>query len=101
MKEYSEADIRRFLLDKYREPIESIGLAPEALADDFDFLLSGVIDSFGIFEMISAIEEKFQIKLDMAALDAEQITVFGPLARYVAQQGGLGNISDSRQQVAN
>jgi acyl carrier protein len=55
------------------------------IPDDFDFLLSGVIDSFGILEMISAIEDEFQIKLDLALLDAEDITRIGPLARYIAQ----------------
>jgi acyl carrier protein len=54
------------------------------LPDDFDFLLSGVIDSFGILEMISAIEQEFQIQVDLALLDAEDITRIGPLARYIA-----------------
>jgi acyl carrier protein len=84
MKELTEAGIRRFLMDKYREPIRAIGLIPEDLADDFDFLLNGVIDSFGILEMISAIEQEFQIELDLAALDAEQITIIGPLSQFVA-----------------
>jgi acyl carrier protein len=101
VKALSEAGVRGFLLDKYRGPIVAFGLIPEQLGDDFDFLLSGVIDSFGILEMIGAIEEEFQIELDLAALDAEQITVLGPLARYVAQQGCLRNIPDSRSQVAN
>jgi acyl carrier protein len=87
MKKLSEAGIRQFLLDKYRQPIDAIGLKPEDFADDFDFLLMGVIDSFGIIEMINAIEEEFQIELDLAALDAEQITVLGPLSRYVAEHG--------------
>ena len=87
MKQLSEADIRSFLLDKYREPIEALGLASETMTDDFDFLLTGVIDSFGILEMFSAIEEEFQIELDLAALDAEQITILGPLSRYVAERG--------------
>lgn len=95
MKEHSEANIRQFLLDKYREPMEAIGLAQEGLAGDFDFLLSGVIDSFGILEMISAIEEEFQIELDLAALDAEQITVLGPLSRYVAERGCSRKVPDS------
>jgi acyl carrier protein len=55
------------------------------LPDDFDFLLSGVIDSFGILEMISAIEHEFQIQLDLALLDAEDITRIGPLARYITE----------------
>ena len=52
--------------------------------DDFDFLLSGVIDSFGILEMITAIENEFQIQLDLSLLDAENITRIGPLTRYIA-----------------
>jgi acyl carrier protein len=85
MTELSETDIRQFLLEKYREPIGAIGLIPEELADDFDFLLNGVIDSFGILEMISAIEKEFRTQLDLEALDAEQITILGPLSRYVAE----------------
>jgi len=87
MKEITEAGIRRFLLDKYREPIGAIGLIPDDLTDEFDLLLNGVIDSFGVLEMISAIEKEFQIELDLADLDAEQITILGPLSRYVAERG--------------
>ena len=71
MRDFTAASIRQFLLDKYREPIEALGLASADLPDNFDLLLSGVIDSFGILEMISAIEEEFQIELDLGALDAE------------------------------
>jgi hypothetical protein len=37
--------------------------------------------------MISPIEREFQIELDLADLDAEQITILGPLSRYVAERG--------------
>ena len=85
MNTLSEPEVRRLLLDRYRQPIQAIGLNPDELTDDFDFLLSGVIDSFGILEMISAIEDEFQIQLDLATLDAEDITRIGPLARYIAE----------------
>jgi acyl carrier protein len=84
MKELTEANIRQFLLDKYRGPIEALGISSADLPDNFDLLLSGVIDSFGILEMITALEEKFRIQLDLATLDAEQITILGSLSRYVA-----------------
>ena len=84
MKEITPESVRQFLLVKYLERIQSLGLASAELPDDFDLLLSGVIDSFGILEMISTIEEEFQIELDLAALDAEQITIVGPLSRFVA-----------------
>ena len=61
------------------------GLKADEVPASFDFLLSGIIDSFGILEMVSSIEDEFHIQLDMAALDAEQITVLGSLCQYVAE----------------
>ena len=87
MKDVTPSNIRQFLLVKYLDRIQALGLTPATLPDDFDFLLNGVIDSFGILEMINAIEEEFRIELDLAALDAEQITILGPLSRYVAEKG--------------
>jgi acyl carrier protein len=85
MKDVTPDNIREFLLTRYSEPITAMQLNLTELPDDFDFLLSGVIDSFGILEMISAIEDEFQIQLDLALLDAEDVTKIGPLARYVAE----------------
>ncbi|MDQ3518400.1 MAG: acyl carrier protein [Gemmatimonadota bacterium] len=83
MNEITPEQVREFLLTKYSDPIRGVGLNPAEVPDSFDFLLQGVIDSFGILEMISSIEEQFHIELDMATLDAEQITLLGPLVRYV------------------
>jgi len=85
MKEITPQDIRTFLLTKYFESITAMRLNVAELPDDFDFLLSGVIDSFGILEMITAIENEFQIQLDLSLLDAENITKIGPLTRYIAE----------------
>lgn len=56
------------------------------IPDDFDFLLSGGIGSFGVLEMVSAIEDEFRIQLDLALLDVEDITRIRPLARYIAEK---------------
>ena len=101
MKEVTEPAIRRFLVDKYRKPMEAMGLMPDDLADDFDFLLTGVIDSLGIIEMIGAIEAEFQIELDLGALDAEQITVLGPLCRYVVERGCSQRVLNSNASGAS
>jgi acyl carrier protein len=77
-------NVRDFLLTRYSEPITAMQLNLADLPDDFDFLTSGVIDSFGILEMISAIEAEFRIQVDLALLDAEDITRIGSLARYIA-----------------
>ncbi len=85
MTEITADKVRQFLLATYGESMVGIGLVPAEVQDDFDFLLSGVIDSFGVLEMVGAIEDEFAIRLDMATLDAEQITILGPLSDYVAQ----------------
>jgi acyl carrier protein len=90
MKEITPESVRQFLLVKYLERIQSLGLASEELPDDFDLLLNGVIDSFGILEMISTLEEEFHIELDLATLDAEEMTIVGPLSRFVASNAKTG-----------
>jgi len=85
MKDVTPDNVRGFLLTRYYEPIIAMQLSLTEIPDDFDLLLSGVIDSFGILEMISAIEDEFQIQMDLALLDAEDITRIGPLARYIAE----------------
>ena len=85
MSDISPEKIRQFLLTRYAEVIKGMGFDPVEVADSFDFLLSGVIDSFGILEMVASIEDEFRIRLDLAALDAEQVTILGTLSQYVAQ----------------
>ena len=84
MNTITSDQVRDFLLRRYERTIRDIGLDPADVPDNFDFLLSGVIDYFGILEMVSSIEDEFQIQLDMATLDAEQTTILGPLSQYVA-----------------
>jgi acyl carrier protein len=84
--------VRQFLLARYSQSIKEMGMDPAQLPDNFDFLLSGVIDSFGILEMVSSIEDEFRIQLDMATLDAEQITILGPLSDYVAENAKQINL---------
>jgi acyl carrier protein len=84
MNDITPEKVRTFLLDRYADKIKGMGLDPATIPDTFDFLLEGAVDSLGILEMVSAIEKEFGLELDLAGLDAEQMTVLGPLAGYVA-----------------
>ena len=95
MNRVTQEQVREFLLARYAWAIQELGLDPATVSDDFDFLFRAVIDSFGILEMIPSIEDEFHIQLDMARLDAEQITILGPLSRYVAEHGRANNLSAS------
>ena len=95
MNRVTQEQVREFLLAKYARAIKELGLDPSTLTDDFDFLFREVVDSFGILEMIMSIENEFHIKLDMEALEAEQITILGPLSRYVAEYSRAKDLSAS------
>ncbi|HVM59657.1 MAG TPA: acyl carrier protein [Verrucomicrobiae bacterium] len=88
MSKITAEGIRAFLVGQYADQIRGKGFDPGALPDNFDFLLRGVIDSLGVLQMIGDLEKKFQIELDMSRLDPEQLTVLGPLSRYVAEAAG-------------
>jgi acyl carrier protein len=87
MIEANSEQIRTFL----RQYIVEKSLAggkemPGELADDCDLLLSGMIDSLGLLDLMSAIQQHCQQEIDFEALDPEQLTVVGPLCRFVSQQ---------------
>jgi acyl carrier protein len=75
--------VRALLLERFASSLAAKGLEPAQVPDDFDLLTEGVIDSLGILEMISAIEHRFGLAIDFEDLDAEELTILGPLCRYV------------------
>jgi acyl carrier protein len=84
MRSLSANDVRQFLLTKYAADIKALGFIPDDLSDDFDFFLSGVVDSFGLLEMVAAVEDAFQVQSDLSSLDAENISILGPLSKCIA-----------------
>jgi acyl carrier protein len=87
MNEASSEQIRTFLQQYILEKSRVGGKgAPGELADDCDLLLSGMIDSLGLLDLMTAIQEHCQREIDFEALDPEQLTVVGPLCRYVSEQ---------------
>lgn len=60
----------------------------EGLSDDCDLLLSGMIDSIGLLELVGAIQEFAGREIDFEALDPEQMTIVGPLCKFISEQTG-------------
>jgi acyl carrier protein len=59
---------------------------PADLPDDCDLLLSGYVDSLGLLELMTATQDHFGSEIDFDQLDAEQMTIVGPLRRFIADQ---------------
>lgn len=76
-------EVRKFILNHYQSQLASRNLNADGVADSFDLLAEGIIDSLGVLEMISAIEDAFHVQIDLEGIDAENLTVVGPLAAYI------------------
>lgn len=85
MSDITPEQVRQFLVARYSDQLQGMGFDLARIPETFDFLLEGTVDSLGILEMVSALEEKFEMEIDMTALDPEEMTILGPLARYVAE----------------
>lgn len=85
--EASSEEIRVFLQQYIAEKSAGGGKNGSGeLADDCDLLLSGMIDSLGLLDLMTAIQQHCQREIDFEALDPEQLTIVGPLCRYVSEQ---------------
>ena len=78
--------VREVILDGVAEPLAAKGLTPTDVPFEFDLLLEGVIDSFGVVEMIVLLEQRFTFEFDFDELDADDLTRVGPLSEYVERK---------------
>jgi acyl carrier protein len=91
MNGVSSETVRSFVLARFEAPLAAKKLTPRDTPDDFDLLTEGVIDSLGIVELIAAVEEQFGVEIDFEDLDAEDLTIIGPLCRYIAGKSAGSN----------
>jgi acyl carrier protein len=82
----SAGAVRDAILDRVVEPLAAKGLTPSDVPDSFDLLLEGVIDSFGVVEMIMMLEQQFGIDIDFDELSADDLTKVGAMAEYVERK---------------
>jgi acyl carrier protein len=82
--------VREAILDTVAEPLAAKGLTPSDVPGDFDLLLEGVIDSFGVVEMIVMLEQRFTVEFDLDELPADDMTKVGALAEYVERKASAG-----------
>lgn len=87
MSKFEADELRAFIYTFISRKLISQGRdAPETLADDCDLLLSGIIDSLGLLELMTAFQDYCGREIDFDALDPEHMTVIGPLCDFVSTQ---------------
>jgi acyl carrier protein len=90
MSAVTPSEVRLFLQDYVNRKLKETGRGSfEDLPDDCDLLLSGIIDSLGLLELMAVLEEFSGAEIDFELLDPEEMTIVGPLCRFVSQQTTL------------
>jgi acyl carrier protein len=89
MTQLTADEVRTFVLAQLDEPLRAAGIDPATVPDDFDLHSARVIDSLGILELITALEERYDLEIDYEDLDPEELTVIGPFSRYIEEKAQL------------
>jgi acyl carrier protein len=76
--------LKRFIIGRYAAEFTVRGVDLNRVPDTLDLLTEGIIDSLGLMELISALGEAVGFEIDFDGLDADHLTVVGPLTQYVA-----------------
>ncbi len=76
-------DVKSFLKNYLKDRLALRGIVDPA--DDLSLTDSGVIDSFGLLDLLNEAEAKFAVKVDMDNVDLEALTTFGGFASAIAQ----------------
>ena len=80
-------EVKRFVISHLSGALRENNVLPAEIEDGFDLMKQGVIDSIGLIQLISAIEEHFNFdEVDFEDMDTEELTVIGPLSAYIAER---------------
>ena len=85
MTRLTTSEVRSFLLEHFSLTIAAIGRNSVDLGNEFDLLRAGVIDSLGVLEMISAVEQRFNITVDFEPMDPAELTRLEKFSSFVAE----------------
>ena len=83
-------EVKEFIASNLAGALRENHITADELTDGLDLMKKGIIDSIGLINLISAIEDHFQIMVDFEDMDADDFTVIGPLCRYIEERATGG-----------
>lgn len=87
MSSPSPDDVRAFVAAFLNVKLKERGKAPlDDLRDDYDLLMSGLLNSLTFVEMMLGVGARFDGQVDFEELDPEKMTIVGPLCMLVSEQ---------------
>ncbi len=83
-KETIRRDLRQFIIDSFM-----VGSEDETLNDTDSFLEKGIVDSTGVLELTSFIEEKYAFTIADDEMKPDNLDSVENLVRFVSGKKGL------------
>lgn len=80
----TKEDVREYIVENFL-----MGLQAQALGDDTSFLELGLIDSTGVLELVSFLEERYGIKVEDVEIIPENLDSLNNIERYVSSKKAL------------
>jgi acyl carrier protein len=77
--------VKAFLVERFQEKLTASGIDLGDVPADLDLYRDGIIDSFGMLEMILALQTNFGATLDYVNMPAEDLTNIEKLSMHVAR----------------
>jgi len=74
-------EIKKFIVDNYLKGADS-----DKLRDDDSFLEKGIIDSIGVIELTSFIQNRYGIKIEVTEIVPENFDTLNNLNRYITKK---------------
>jgi acyl carrier protein len=68
-------EIEQFLTKRLKGALSRAGITE--LTPETSLTETGLVDSFGLLELIMAVQEKFGVTVDVGEIDPEVLTTFG------------------------
>lgn len=84
------AVVRARILEICGPALTICGVDLAAPPADLDLRACGAIDSLGFLELVTELEEVFDVELELEVMDPERLTMLEPLAAAVAAQASGG-----------
>lgn len=79
------AEVKAFVIERLQKKLSARGVA--GLDDELSLIDSGLVDSFGLLDLVQAAEKKFQVEIDVSSVDIDVISKFGGFAKIIADAG--------------
>ncbi len=86
MSTVSAGEVRRFIVTHLSDAMRENGVSEQEITDDLDLMKRGIIDSIGLIQLVAAIEEHYGIEIDFEQMDADNLTILGPLSTYIEER---------------